>query len=75
MFKKLKDIKKDLNENKQLRLIKKNYIHIRNISNPTKKIQLEAIKQDFNAIIHIENPTKKAIVLATRGIIEHQDLP
>jgi archaellum component FlaD/FlaE len=51
---------------------------IKNIDNPSEKLQLIAIKQNVNAIKHIDNPTEKVQLAAIKqngNAIKHIDNP
>lgn len=49
------------NEEKQLKIVKRDPYAIKYMNNPTEEVQLEAIKQDDINILNINNPTDKII--------------
>ena len=54
----------NLDEKKQIEMIKQNALLIERINNPSELLQLEAVSQDWSNIMYIKNPTDKVKKLA-----------
>lgn len=62
----------NLNEQEQLKAVRRNGLVIRDIKNPSEQVQLAAIERNSGAIEYIKNPTGRVIKEYLKRVLDRR---